>query len=251
MRQLKSLGYLGGASQQEFVLTGKGTDPKDRTDVLRLLHFAMQTDGSLPVPRQISMLRQAVALDPANASLYSHLGDMYSRAGRQDDAFKLYQDAVKKGIRTAWLYSRLGQMYLRRGNPQEAIAHFESAATMNPHDYDSLENLAVAYKQTGRIDDAEAMLKLILQSGEEYAPAYNELGMISFQKGDRAAAQAYFEKAARLEPSYHLNLARLYKMAGENAKARASFEAFLAAKGSAPDFQAVVPQVRQELEAVK
>ena len=182
------------------------------------------------------MLRQAVALDPANPSLYSHLGDLYSRAGRPDDAMKLYQDAVKKGIRTAWLYSRLGQMYLRRGNPKEAIAHFESAATMNPHDYDSLENLAVAYKQTGRIDDAEAMLKMILQSGEEYAPAYNELGMISFQKGDRAAAQAYFEKAARLEPSYHLNLARLHKMAGENAKARASFEAFLAAKGSSPEY---------------
>jgi len=251
MRQFKSLGYLAASSQQEFELTGKGTDPKDRIEVLRLLHFAVQAERGTPPSRQVSMLRQAVALDPANPLLYSHLGDLYSRAGRQDDAFKLYQDAVKKGIRTAWLYSRLGQMYLRRGNPQEAIAHFESAATMNPHDYDSLENLAVAYKQTGRIDDAEAMLKMILKSGEEYAPAYNELGMISFQKGDRAAAQAYFEKAARLEPSYHLNLARLYRMAGENAKARASFEAFLAAKGSAPDFQAVVPQVRRELEAVK
>ena len=251
MRQLKSLGYLAASSQQEFELTGKGTDPKDRIEVLRLLHFAVQAGRGTPPSRQVSLLRQAVALDPANPLLYSHLGDLYSRAGRPDDAFKLYQDAVKKGIRTAWLYSRLGQMYLRRGNPQEAIAHFESAATMNPHDYDSLENLAVAYKQTGRIDDAEAMLKMILQSGEEYAPAYNELGMISYQKGDRAAAQAYFEKAARLDPGYHLNLARLHKMAGERAKARASFEAFLAAKGSAPEFQAVVPQVRQELEAVK
>jgi tetratricopeptide (TPR) repeat protein len=251
MRQLKSLGYLGGASQQEFELTGKGTDPKDRLEVLRLLHFAVQAEPGTPPSRQISLLRQAVALDPVNPLLYSHLGDLYSRTGRGDDAFKLYQDAVKRGVRTAWLYSRLGQMYLRRGNPQEAIAHFESAATMNPHDYDSLENLAVAYKQTGRIDDAEAMLKMILKSGEEYAPAYNELGMISFQKGDRAGALTYFEKAARLEPSYHLNLARLHKMQGENGKARASFEAFLAAKGSAPDFQAVVPQVRRELEAVK
>jgi Tfp pilus assembly protein PilF len=77
------------------------------------------------------------------------------------------------------------------------------------------------------------------------------MGMVSYQKGDRVAAQAYFEKAARLDPAYHLNLAWLYKMAGENAKARTSFEAFLAAKGSAPEFQAVMPQVRQELEAVK
>jgi arylsulfatase A-like enzyme/Flp pilus assembly protein TadD len=251
MRQLKSLGYLGGASQQEFVLTGKGTDPKDRTEVLRLLHFAVQADPGTPVERQISFLRKAVALDPANASLYSHLGDMYSRAGRQDDAFKLYQDAVKKGIRTAWLFSRLGQMYLRRGNREQAIPHFESAATMNPYDYDSLENLAVAYRDTGRVNDAEAVLKMILQSGEEYAPAYNEMGMVCYMKGDRAAAQRYFEKAAQLDPAYHLNLARLYKRAGENAKARASFEAFLAAKGSAPEYQGMVPQVRRELEGVR
>ena len=251
LQQLKSLGYLGGASQQEFVLTGKGTDPKDRIEVLRLLHLALQPDAGTPVARRISMLRQAVALDPANASLYSHLGDLYAQEGRQDDAMKLYQDAVKKGIRTAWLYSRLGHIYLRRGNREEAIPNFESAAQMNPYDYDSLENLAVAYRDTGRVADAEAVLKLILQSGEEYAPAYNEMGMVCYQKGDRAAARGYFEKAAQLDPTYHLNLARIYKLAGENGKARVSFEAFLAAKGSAPDYQAVIPQVRRELESVK
>ena len=72
---------------------------------------------------------------------------------------KLYQDAVNKGIRAAWLYSRLGQMYLRQGNREEAIPNFESAAQMNPYDYDSLQNLAVAYRETGRVADAEAVLQ--------------------------------------------------------------------------------------------
>jgi choline-sulfatase len=249
MKQLRSLGYLGGSSRGEQTLTGKGIDPKDRVETLKLLHTAMYS--GLPLSQRIAALRQAVAQDPTNPSLYNNLGNLYSETGRSGELMKLYQDAVNKGIRAAWLYSRLGQLYLRQGNKGNAITFFEAAAQLNASDYDSLQNLAVAYKQTGRIEDAEAMLKMILQSGEEYAPAYNELGMISFQKGDRAAAQAYFEKAARIDSSYHLNLARLYKMAGEKAKARASFEAFLAAKGSASDFQAVVPQVRRELEAVK
>ena len=192
-----------------------------------------------------------MAQDPTNPTLYNNLGNLYMEAGRPGELMKLYQDGVNKGIRAAWLYSRLGQLYLRQGNKDNAITFFEAAAQLNASDYDSLQNLAVAYKQTGRIDDAEAILRMILKSGEEYAPAYNEMGMICYQKGDRAAAQGYFEKAARFDPSYHLNLARLHKMAGENARARASFEAFLAAKGSAPEFQDVAPQVRQELEAVR
>ena len=117
----------------------------------------------------------------------------------------------------------------------------EMAARLNPSDYESLENLAVAYRAAGRIADSERVLNAILKSGEEYAPAYNELGMAAFQKGDVAAAQGYFEKAARLDPTYQLNLGRFYKMAGDNARARAAFEAFLAARSSSAEYRQVIP----------
>ena len=127
----------------------------------------------------------------------------------------------------------------------------ETATQLNPSDYESLENLAVAYRQAGRMDDSERALNAIIQSGEEYAPAYNELGMAAFQKGDISAAQSYFEKAARLDPTYQLNLGRFYKMAGDNARARAAFEAFLAARSSSEEYRQVVPEVRKELESVQ
>jgi tetratricopeptide (TPR) repeat protein len=196
------------------------------------------------------LLRQAVAQDPTNPTLYNILGNLYSEAGRSGELMKLYQDAVNKGIRAAWLYSRLGQLYSRQGNKGEAITFFEAAAQMNASDYDSLQNLAVAYRETGKVADAEAILQMILKSGEEYAPAYNEMGMVCYQKGDTAAARGYFEKAARLDATYQLNLARLYKMTGDNARARASFEAFLAAKGTSPEYRQLIPQVRAELAAI-
>ena len=249
LRQLKSLGYLGGSSPQGYELTGQGTDPKDRLEVLRLLHLAVHSGA--PLPQRISMLRKAIAEDPTNPTLYNNLGNLYSEAGRQAEAMALYRDALHKGVSTAWLYSRLGSLYLRQGNKADAIASFEAAARLNPSDYESLENLAVAYREAGRIADSERVLTQILKSGEEYAPAYNELGMAAFQKGDSAAAQGYFEKAARLDPTYQLNLGRFYKMAGDNARARAAFEAFLAARSSNAEYRQMIPQVKRELAAIQ
>ena len=164
---------------------------------------------------------------------------------------RLYNDALRKGVHAAWLYSRLGSLYLRQGKSKEAITLLETATQLNPSDYESLENLAVAYRQAGRMEESQQALNAILQSGEEYAPAYNELGMAAFQKGDVAAAQSYFEKAARLDPTYQLNLGRFYKMAGDNARARAAFQAFLTARSTSPEYRQVIPQVRKELESVR
>jgi arylsulfatase A-like enzyme/Flp pilus assembly protein TadD len=251
LEQLKSLGYLGGSTPGEYALTGAGVDPKDRTGVLKLLHFATNPEPGVSVARRVAMLRQAIGLDSGNPTLYSNLGDLYRAAGREGEETRLYQDAVNHGVRNAWLYSRLGALYLRRGNKSEAITFLEGAARANPADYDSLQNLAVAYRETGRLDDAERVLQSIVKSGEEYAPAYNELGMVAFAKQDAAAARGYFEKAAQLDAAYQLNLARLYKTLGENARARAAFEAFLAGPAARPEYRRMAPEVRRELEAVR
>jgi choline-sulfatase len=248
LQQLKSLGYLSGSSTPAE-LTGQGTDPKDRLEVLRLLHLG--TNSGAPAAERISMLRQAIAKDEANPALYNSLGNLYSEGGRLAEAARLYDLGLHKGVHAAWLYSRLGSLYLRQGKNDEAITLFETATQLNPSDYESLENLAVAYRQVGRMEEARHALNAILQSGEEYAPAYNELGMAAFQKGDVAAAQGYFEKAARLDPTYQLNLGRFYKMAGDNARARAAFEAFLAARSASPEYRQATPQVRKELESVQ
>jgi tetratricopeptide (TPR) repeat protein len=249
LQQLRSLGYLGGSSTTSSELTGRGTDPKDRLEVLRLLHLAVHS--GTPLAERISMLRQAIAKDPANPSLYNNLGNLYAESGRQAEAMKLYRDALQHGVRTARLYSRLDNLSLRQGKKTDAIALLETATQMNPSDYESLENLAVAYREAGRMADSERALNAILKSGEEYAPAYNELGMAAFQKGDAAAAQGYFEKAARLDATYQLNLGRFYKMTGDNARARAAFEAFLAARSSNAEYRQMIPQVRKELESVQ
>ena len=253
LAQLKSLGYLGGSSGREHSLTGKGIDPKDRRDVLKSLYLGVSPDAKVPASQRIALLRKALAADPNNPTVYYHLGDAYGKAGRPGEAMKLYQQAIGAGLRNAWLYSRLGFLHLQQGQKEEAISAYEVAAQLNPTDSESLNDLAMAYLETGKLADAERVFKWSLAADDKYALAYNGEGLVSIQKHDLTAARGYFEKAVQLDPDLLealLNLGRIYKILGLNAQARASFETFLA-KASPTEYGPIISQLKEELAAMR
>ena len=253
MEQLKSLGYLGGSSQGEYALTGKGIDPKDRTGVLDALYRALSPEFGGPPSQRIPLLRKALAEDPGNPTIYYHLGQEYQNRKNDAEAMKLCQEAIRHGVRTGWVYSRLGYLYLRQGNRDEAIAAYERAAQLNPADSESLSDLGMAYLDSGRLADAERVFQWALAPGEEYALAYNGLGLVAVRKDDMAGARGYFEKAVRLDPDLleaQLNLGRIYRMMGADTRARACFEAFLA-KASPAEYGHIIPKIKQELAGMR
>ena len=77
--------------------------------------------------------------------------------------------------------------------------------------------------------------------------------MIAIQRQDAVSARSYLEKTVQLDPDLleaQLNLGILYKMAGENARARTCFESFLA-KASPAKYGEMIPKVREELEMLR
>ncbi len=254
MEQLKSLGYLSGFTPREFDLTGEGTDPKDRTGILRLFNLAAGPGSSaIPQGRRIRLLEEALVEDPGNPSVYYHLGAEYERAGRYSDSLELYRSAIEKGVQNGRIYARMGDLELRAGNKQEAIVCYEKAAQFNPSDTDSQSNLALAYLETGRVADAERVYRWILASGEESAAAYNGLGLIAVQRQDLAGARANFEKAVRIDPELveaQLNLGVYYRMAGDNGRARTCFQSFLA-HAPRSQYAGLIAKVKQELGSMR
>jgi choline-sulfatase len=251
MEQLKSLGYLGGSSGREYSLTGEGVDPKDRVAVLKTLFLSISPGTTLP--QRIAMLRRAFEQDPADPGLYYHLGDAYSKAGRYNEALKLYQDGIRAGLENSWLSARIGHLYIQQGNKINAIPALEKAVHLNPSDTDSLNDLAMAYLETQRIEDSERTFKWLLAADEHYALAHNGLGLIAIQKRDISAARGHFEKAVQLDPNLleaQLNLGRIYKNMGANARARACWEAFLA-KASPAEYGRIIPKIKAELAAMQ
>jgi choline-sulfatase len=253
LQQLKSLGYLGGSSAREYALTGQGIDPKDGVDVLKWLNLALTADSLSSSSRRAGVLEKALAADPSNPTVIYYLGEQYGKTGRQSQAVKLYQDAIRNGLQNAWLFSRLGYLYLQQGDKPNAIAAYEKAAQLNPSDVESVNDLGMAYLELGKLDDAERAFKWSLATDAKYALAYNGLGLVAIQKQDLATARKYFESAGQLDPDLleaQLNLGRIYKIKGDNARARACFEVFLA-KASPAEYGPVIKKLKEELATMQ
>mgnify|MGYP002381296395 CR=1 FL=1 len=253
MDQLKSLGYLSGAGGRSYELTGTGPDPKDMVKVLDMIDTAESAGNKLPEAKRIALLKDALAMDEKNESLYYQLGGRLEKNGWYDEAMQLYQTALARGIESGRLHSRIADLLVRRGEKDEAIKQYEKAAQINPADLDSQNNLATAYLEKGRVADAEKVFRWILSNDDTRAAAQNGMGLISIQKQDGSAARNYFERAVQLDPDLveaHMNLGVLYEMAGDRARARASFEKFLA-KASPAQYGNIIPRVRQELVALR
>ena len=251
LAQLKSLGYTAGFTSRSYTLDGQGPDPKDRVAILKMMDAAEQPRSGLSDARRIEVLQEAIRLDPTNPLLYYTLGAKLEKSGRYEEAMRLYRAALQNNIDKGHgrLHSRLGDLLVRAGKKAEAIPEYEESVRMNPADVASQANLATAYLELGRLDDAERVLKGILVIDPSSAAAQNGLGVLAIQRQDGAAARAHFEKAVELDPGLvdaYLNLGLLYKMAGDNPRARASFQQFLA-KAPPRQYKAEIPKVREAL----
>jgi choline-sulfatase len=249
MDQLKSLGYLSGFAPRTYELTGRGTDPKDRVDILKLLYLAEESQANISENRRIQLLQQALDDDPESPSLYYQLGSELEKTGRRQQALKLYRTALQRGIENGRLHSRIADLSLRKGNKEEAIAEYEKAAQFNPSDLESQTNLATAYLEKGRLPEAERVFQWILTADPDNAAANNGLGLVAIQKRDLNTARDHFERAVQLDPDLveaHMNLGLLYEMAGDRERARTHFETFLA-KAAPAQYGSIIPKVKQEL----
>ncbi len=257
MERLRSLGYAGGASRQEIELdnTGAdptGADPKDRLDILKILHMANDSPpGDLPSSRRIDLLKQALAKDPTNPSIYYALSDEYERAGQTDENLQLCLDGLHHGIKGAILLSRLGQLYLSKGDLQQAIAYYQQELQLDPLSVSARNGLATAYSGEGRFADAEREFQRVL-SIQQYIPAYDGLGLVAVRQHDFPRARKNFERAIQLDPNYaaaQLNLGVLCMQTGDVPCARTAFKAFLA-QASPAQYGEMIPKVHNALNTV-
>lgn len=244
--QLRSLGYVGGDVNQDIQLNGKGADPKDQVGILRILSAINGENGEhLTAAEKIAQLNHALVEDPNNPALYTDLARQYAAAGQYPRAIDTYLAAEKHGGTNFMTYSHLGELYLRTGNLQNAVANLQRAAQLNPLDVQGQANLGTAYINMNRLDDAEKSFRWVLTL-QEFAPAWNGLGIIAMQRNKLPAARQDFEHAIQIDPQSteaHLNLGILCTQTHDFACARKTFKVFLAHANPA-DYKDMIPRVQ-------
>jgi tetratricopeptide (TPR) repeat protein len=94
----------------------------------------------------------------------ARLADFYATVGRFDEAAALYQEIVKASPDYTRGHYRLGEISLQRGDTQAAGAEVEELLKRNPKDPDALLLRARMRVASGKLKDALADLKTVLDT---------------------------------------------------------------------------------------
>ncbi len=133
----------------------------------------------------------------------------HHRAGRLDEAERLYSRALTESPEDGDILHRLGAVVLQRGDAETACDHLEAAADQRPDDARVQYNLGVARQARGQDDDAEAAFRRAIDIEPGYAAADINLGRLHLGRGDRDGAIACFKRAVASDDSLaeaHFNL---------------------------------------------
>jgi tetratricopeptide (TPR) repeat protein len=167
-----------------------------------------------------------------------HLGKLRLADGQPEAAAVHFRQALRLNPRDASAHNSLGVLALDVGRLDEAIGHFEAAVTARPNGVEARNNLGLALLRSGRTARAVGELQRVLALNERYAGAHFNLGMALGQAGRGAEAAAHFARAVELQPADPVmqdQLATVQVQAGRLDAAIAGYERAIALR---PDFAA-------------
>jgi len=95
---------------------------------------------------------------------------------------------------------QMGKLYGRYLNDlNTAIPYLKRATELSPLEVTYLEDLGVAYGLSGQYDSVIETMNKILKINPNYVSAYRNISISYMQKGDKANADLYMQKAVQAE----------------------------------------------------
>jgi tetratricopeptide (TPR) repeat protein/TolB-like protein len=178
----------------------------------------------------VAELSRAVSLAPNSDEFYRRLGDVYLDSGNDAKALDAYQKAVQLNPYFWRNYNSLGKAYAHRADYPKALQAYQQVTVLEPDIDAGYENVGNMYLQQGKYQESIPYFQKALQI-EPYYTTYSNLGAAYLFLKQYSNAVEMFEKAVALNPNdteMVVNLADAYRGAGQQDKARTTYQQAIA-----------------------
>ncbi len=158
----------------------------------------------------VQLFGRAAALNAKSARLQANLGEALRVVKQFEKAAEHLKAAVALDPRVAQTWNSLGLLATDRTCPAEAEPSFREAIKLNPKVMAARVNLANVLHSLGRVDEAIAELRLVLESEPDNVLALANLGQMLGEAGPRnfAEAERLCRRAVELAPKLATALER-------------------------------------------
>ena len=210
----------------------------------------------------IEIFTTGLRVYPRSERMLAGLGAALYANGQYVAAAQRVCDAAGLNPSDSNPYLFLGQMQQFSSEPlpcaKEKLARFAREQPENPWAnfyYAVALSRGTESPKTVDAHEVEVLLEKAIQSDPKFAPAYLQLGILFYERGDSAKAIEQYHHSIAADPNVseaHFRLAQAYRRAGENAKAAQEFQTFDRLKRSeAASVEQHRRQVRQFVVVLK
>jgi len=193
-------------------------------EALHLLGMVAGQQGA--AERALSLIAQAVRLNPDNAAYRNNLANTLRQLGRLDEALVQYRDALALRPDAPEIHNNYANALRDRGRLRDAMASYLMALELAPHSAEIHYNLANVYADQGDSADAEHHYRRALALRPAFADALYNLGRVLIQQNLLDEAERNYRAALSLRPDHAAawnNLGTVLQEQGRLAEAEACY----------------------------
>ena len=146
-------------------------------------------------------LQKLAALKPQSEKPHILLGDFFTWLGQQDKALVSYQRATEVSPSSIVARDKLISHYLDTGKVEDAEARTKAILEKNDRDLSRRFFEARIHLAKGHADEAISLLQGLVRDKPQFALAHHFLGIAFLQKRQRGQARGAFTQAVTLNPN--------------------------------------------------
>jgi tetratricopeptide (TPR) repeat protein len=145
-------------------------------------------------------------------------GSLLLREKSIDQAIVLLKESMAQDPQNESVYINLAQAYLKRGIPDSSHLVLDKLESLYP-DYDkALDLRGQLFMEDNQLELARKWFEKTLEINPKYYPASYRLACIYFEEGDDGLAVSYLKRCLRVNPDYEAALLKLGEYYLENGK---------------------------------
>lgn len=180
---------------------------KEKTEKFNLA-FNLHNSGKLSQARDL--YEEILKTEPNNHEVWDLLGILYTQVNKFEKAQECITTALEIKPQIYYL-ENLGNLFIKSENFEKAAEIFE-ILIKNNQNYEYWFNLAMAYKNIAKYDEAKNAYFRAIELNPKSHDAYFNLAYLYFNENNPKGALKCFEKAIELQPddweaTYFLGLA--------------------------------------------
>ena len=213
--RLAALGYVGtfvASAAPDEARTGLA-DPKDKVGLFNKITTARDiSKDDAAFDEVVGMLKDVVREDPKVIDAWFMLGNVYAKAGRQQDAIPYFKQALALKPDDEMAVVNLANVYRQLGRDDDALTGYRRFLELDPKNSQVRYEIAEILIDRGELDEAADHLKQALAIEPKLVAARNALGVVALKRGDPAKAEQEIRAAIAAKSDVrlaHFNLALL------------------------------------------